>query len=228
MRFEKNRVMNKFLLILLVFAISSTVAFGQKKPKVEFDVSGYRFDEKIKGPKHKNSKVIEIMVGNNGNYFVATYAGPKRFLTLRIYNLYTWELVDEFQFKGRAELYNSYFDEIENVFYVNTDIYKNLYKKINLDLHEYEEIPCEQTPRGCEKLELESYVTEMYTVGENYYIKRDDERKNYIKIYKMKELFIDDMEYLAPTDDGSEDGEGTISFPDEEVTLPGNDTTPNK
>jgi hypothetical protein len=213
--------MKKTFVIILIFSFSSFFAQAQKKPQI--DVSGYRFESKLKGPKHKNSKALEIMVGNNGNYFVATYAGPKRLITLRVHNLYTWELVGEYQFKGRAELYNSYFDSYENTFYVNTDIYKNMYKKINLDTHVVEEISCKQAPRGCEKLELESYVTELFTVGDNYYIKRDDERKNYIKVYKKKELFIDEMDYLGGSEDG-EDGESTISFPDEISTdsLPSN------
>lgn len=216
--------MKKITLIILSLIISGTIVYAQKK--IEFDVAGYRFESKLKGPGHKNSKVIEIMVGNNGNYFVATYAGPKRLITLRIHNLYTWELVGEYQFKGRAELYNSYFDEIENVFYVNTDIYKNKYKKINLDTKKIEEVPCVQTPKGCQKLELEAYVTQMYTVGENYYITRDENRKNYIKVYKKKELFIDGMDYLE--EDEGEDGESTLSFPDDDENLPASDSLPNK
>jgi hypothetical protein len=186
--------MKNLILFALILAFNITMA--QKKSKIDIDISGYRFESKIKGPKHKNSKVIEIMVGNNGNYFVASYAGPKRLITVQIYNLYTWELVGSYQFKGRAELYNSYFDESENIFYINSDIFKNRYIKLKVDTKDYEEVECEQTPRGCEKLEAEVYKTELFTIGENYYIKRDDERKNYIKVYKKKELFIDDMDYL--------------------------------
>ena len=211
----------KYLIIITTLLIGIQ-AFAQKKQSMNFAIEGYRFDHKIKGPKHKNSKVLEIMVGNNGNYVVASYAGPKRDITVNVHNLYTWELVGSYQFKGRAELYNSYFDEIEPVFYVNSDIFRNLYKKINIKTHVIEEIGCVQTPRGCKKMEAEIYQTELYTIGENYYINRDDERKNYIKIYKKKELFIDDMDYLEG-DNGSEDGKGELIYPEDSV-LP-QDTT---
>lgn len=204
-------------IFLLVFVIISISAFSQKKPAINIAIDGYRFDHKIKGPKHKRSKALEIMVGNNGNYFVVSYAGPKSYITVNVHNLYTWELVGSYQFKGRAELYNSYFDNIENVFYVNNDIFKNMFKKINLDTHEVEDVSCTQAPRGCKKIEPEIYKTVLFTIGENYYIKRDDERKNYIKIYKKKELFIDDEDYLEENNDYTDSSEGSVVFPQDEI-----------
>ncbi|MCK4662394.1 MAG: hypothetical protein KAT68_05990 [Bacteroidales bacterium] len=197
----KKTVILLIIILFVYYANSQTVT-----------IAGYRFTKSIKGPKHKRSKVLELMQGNNGNYMVASYAGPKSLITVIVYNLYTWEKVGEYVFKGRAELYNSYFDDMGDYFYVNNDIFKNQYKKINIKTHKVENVDCSETPKGCNKIEPEIYKTEFYTVGENYYIKRVDDRKNYIKIYKKKGLFIesfDDEEFDYDYDDNVNDSIST-------------------
>ena len=181
-----------FFLIVLGFVFVSASAQRPGTP----DLSGYRFKKRIKGPSHKKSKVLEIMVGNNNNYFAVTYKAEKsKYVYIVVYSLYTWKQVGKYKVDdNRSELYNSYFDKKGENFYVNYDIYKNKYKKINLKSKKIENVECTQTPRGCLKLEPHQYKTEAYTVGENYYIFRDEKFKNYFKIYIKKELYVPDIE----------------------------------
>lgn len=160
------------------------------------DLSDYRFQKRIKGPSHKKSKVLEIMVGNNNNYFAVTFRAEKsKYVYIVVYSLYTWKKIGKYKIDdNRAELYNSYFDKEGKNFYVNYDIYKNKYKKINLKSGKIEDVECSQTPRGCLKLEAHQYKTEAYTVGDNYFIFRDNRFKNYLKIYVKKELYVPDIE----------------------------------
>lgn len=91
---------------------------------------------------------------------------------------------------NRCELYNSTFDESGEYFYVNYDIYRNKFKRINLSTGEVVKVECEDTPKGCKKIEPELYKVDAYTVGNNYYIYRDEKFQNYMKILVKKEMYI--------------------------------------
>ena len=45
-----------------------------------------------------------------------------------------------------------------------------MYKKVNLKTGEIVKVSCEETPKGCSKIEPQFYKLDAYTVGENYYI----------------------------------------------------------
>jgi hypothetical protein len=132
------------------------------------------------------------MIDEYGNYLVATFRGEKAsFVYLYVYNLYTWN--EKYKIKlddNRCELYNSTFDESGEFFYVNYDIYRNLFKKINLKTGKIEEVDCSQTPKGCSKIEPQHYKIDGYTIGDNYYIYRDEKFENYLRILVKKEMYI--------------------------------------
>ncbi|RLD63955.1 MAG: hypothetical protein DRJ01_02280 [Bacteroidetes bacterium] len=184
----------KKIFFLILFGVVLINASAQYKGTT--DLTGYRFQKRIKGPKHKKSKVLEIMVDDNNYYFAATFRAEKsKYVYIVVYTLYTWKPVGKYKIDdNRCELYNSYFDKEGKFFYVNYDIYKNRYKKINLKSGEVESVECTQTPKGCQKLEPHQYKVEAYTVGENYFIFRDSKFKNYLKIYVKKELYVPDIE----------------------------------
>jgi len=179
------------VLILITFALSG---WSQTQP-ISKPTKGYRFQYRIKGPSYKKSRVLELMVDEYGNYLVATFRGEKSsFVYLYVYNLYTWD--EKYKIKlddNRCELYNSTFDESGDYFYLNYDIYRNKFKKINLKTGEIEKVDCSQTPKGCKKIEPQIYKVEAYTIGNNYYIYRDDKFQNYIRILVKKEMYIPKM-----------------------------------
>ena len=182
--------MKKHFLSILVCLFFTYMADAQIQP---FEIpSGYRFQYRIKGPEYKHSEVLELMVDEYGNYLVATFRGEKAsFVYLYIYNLYSWE--EKYKIKlddNRSELYNSFFDESGDFFYVNVDVFRNKFKKIDLKTKEIVEVDCSETPKGCRKLEQQLYRVDAFTVGDNYFIFRDDEFLNYIKIYVKKEMYI--------------------------------------
>ncbi len=182
--------LKKFLLLstfsLLVFGLTA-----QEQP-IEIPTSGYRFQYRIKGLDHKKSKILEVMVDEYGNYLVTTFRGEKAsFVYVVVYNLYTWD--EKYRLKmddNRCELYNSFFDEEGEYLYVNVDVYRNKFKKVNLKTGEIEKVDCSETPKGCRKLEPQYYKLDAYTVGENYYVYRDEKFENYLKILVKKEMYI--------------------------------------
>jgi len=183
--------MKKLLLFLFILLLSGSFAFSQTQP-LNKPGSGYRFQNRIKGPSYKKSKVLELMVDEYGNYLVATFRGEKSsYVYLIVYNLYTWD--EKYKIKlddNRCELYNSVFDESGDYFYVNYDIYRNLFKEINLKTGEIRKVDCTETPKGCRKIEPQIYKVDAYTIGENYYIYRDEKFLNYIKVLVKKEMYI--------------------------------------
>ncbi|MCQ2376065.1 MAG: hypothetical protein MJ069_09250 [Salinivirgaceae bacterium] len=182
--------MKKYIAILLLIVGSAFAANAQTQP-IEMP-KGYRFQHRIKGPEYKHSEVLELMVDSYGNYLVATFRGEKSsFVYLIVYNLYTWD--EQYKIKlndNRCELYNSFFDENGEYLYVNYDIYRNKYKEINLKTKEIRELSCDQTPRGCIKIEPQLYRVDAYTIGDIYFICRDDNFLNYIKVFVKRELYI--------------------------------------
>ncbi|MDA3891924.1 MAG: hypothetical protein PF517_09715 [Salinivirgaceae bacterium] len=181
----------KKVITFLIFSIFATISWSQTQP-LEKPSKGYRFQNRIKGPNYKKSRVLEIMIDEYGNYLVATFRGEKAsFVYLYVYNLYTWN--EKYKIKlddNRCELYNSTFDESGEFFYVNYDIYRNLFKKINLKTGKIEEVDCSQTPKGCSKIEPQHYKIDGYTIGDNYYIYRDEKFENYLRILVKKEMYI--------------------------------------
>lgn len=183
--------MKKALSLFAVLLFISAYSFSQTQP-IEIPERGYRFQDRIKGPEYKKSRILELMVDEYGNYLVATYRGEKSsYVYLYIYNLYTWE--EKYMIKlddNRCELYNSTFDESGDFFYVNYDIYRNKFKEINLKTEEIREVNCTETPKGCRKMEPEIYKVDAYTIGDNYYIHRDPKFENYMRVLVKKEMYI--------------------------------------
>lgn len=197
---QSQEIMRKLIIFTLLVVLSGGFAYSQTQP-VAIPERGYRFQHRIKGPDHKKSRVLELMVDEYGNYLVATYRGERSsFIYLIIYNLYTWE--EKFKIKlddNRCELYNSTFDETGEFFYVNYDIYRNKFKEINLNTGEIRKVDCSETPKGCRVIEPEIYKVDAYTIGDNYYIYRDEKLRNYIRILVKKEMYIPNMEEDDPT-----------------------------
>jgi len=184
--------MKRIIYLLVLFIVSPGFLNAQKKAGSALELEGYKFDTRIKGPKHKNSKIIEVMIDENGYYLAATYKGPKSALTLIIYELYTWEIKGNYNFKSRAELYNSYFNEEGTYMYLNTDIYKNRYTGIDINTAEMKIYDCDETPKGCGFIEPKPYETSGYTAGENFLIFMDENRKNDLKVYRNKDMIMAD------------------------------------
>src|SRR6056297_2221055 len=177
------------LLFWAIFLLTGYMAYSQPLDELLKD---YRFEERIKGPIHKRSKLLEVKVDEHNNYLAMTFAATSyRYIHLYIYRLYTWKTVQELRIKAkRIELYNSTFDVDGKFFYANTDVYKNEYKKIDLKTGEISEVPCQEVPgNGCRPLEVRQYETTAYTVGENYVIFQDEKFENYVRIFVRKELY---------------------------------------
>ncbi|MCK9206663.1 MAG: hypothetical protein M0P66_06080 [Salinivirgaceae bacterium] len=183
--------MKSILLSLSIIFFTVGTLFSQNQP-IDKPAKGYRFQYRIKGPEFKKSEVLELMVDEYGNYLVATFRGEKSsYVYLIIYNLYSWD--EKYKIKlddNRCELYNSTFDESGDFFYVNYDIYRNMFKEINLKTGEIRKVDCSATPKGCRKIESQFYKLDAYTIGDNYYIYRDEKFENYIKILVKKEMYI--------------------------------------
>ncbi|HAM99277.1 MAG TPA: hypothetical protein DCQ26_11780 [Marinilabiliales bacterium] len=183
--------MKSILLSLSIVFFTIGTLFSQNQP-INKPTKGYRFQYRIKGPEFKKSEVLELMVDEYGNYLVATFRGEKSsYVYLIIYNLYSWD--EKYKIKlddNRCELYNSTFDESGDFFYVNYDIYRNMFKEINLKTGEIRKVDCSATPKGCRKIESQFYKLDAYTIGDNYYIYRDEKFENYIKILVKKEMYI--------------------------------------
>ena len=184
------------LLIFFFITLFSSGSFSQHKPGSRLSYEGYKFDTRIRGPRGKKVKVLEIMIDEHGYYFVAKYKTKGKDLLIIIYEMYTWNKVLEFKTRGLAELYNSYFSSDGSTFYVNTDIYKQKYLKVDVETGEQEQVECEETPKGCRYLERQRPITGLYTADENYMIFRDKKRKKNIKVYVNKEI-KKMMEYMS-------------------------------
>ncbi len=178
------------LAISLALLILGTGLYAQQKTEREEKIEGYRFEKRLKGPGHQRSAVLEIMVDEYDNYLAATFRAEKASFTyLAIYKLYSWEEVLTLRLEDkRLELYNSTFDPSGRYFYVNTDIYRNRFKQIDLQTKEVQEVSCRQTPKGCRKIEPLQYKTEAYTRENYYYIYRPDNYRNSILVLKSKAL----------------------------------------
>lgn len=182
--------MQKFLYTLLALLIFT--AFETKAQKTFQEVlEDYRFEQRIKGPTHKRSKLLEVKIDKHNNYVAMTFAASSySYIHLYIYRLYTWEAVQELRIKAkRIELYNSTFDKDGKYLYANTDVYKNEFQRVDLKTGEVELVPCHEVPNnGCRPLEVRQYETTKYTVGENYVIFQDDKFANYVRVFVRKEL----------------------------------------
>ncbi len=203
------------LIICAAFLFSGYSTYSQTLEELLKD---YRFEERIKGPMHKRSKLLEVKVDENNNYLAMTFAATSyRYIHLYIYRLYTWEPVQELRIKAkRIELYNSIFDVDGNYFYANTDVYKNEFIKIDLKSGEISNVACQEVPgNGCRPLEVRQYETTRFTVGENYVIFQDDKFDNYVRIFVRKELYKvqneeDDIPDFLIEDDKEEEEKPTI------------------
>ena len=187
------------LMPVLLFAISTTT-FGQAQSELEEKIEGYFYHKRLVGPRHSKSSVLEVMVDKHDTYLAVTYRAEKATNThLIIYRLYSWEEVLSITLGDkRVELYNSAFDSDGNFFYANVDIYRNKFKKIDLKTKAIEEVNCNATPGGCQKIEPMQYVTEAYTWNRNYYIYRPGRFPNSVLVMKDKTV-IDAEKMRNPT-----------------------------
>ncbi len=177
------------LLFWVIFLLSGYMAYSQPLDELLKD---YRFEERIKGPTHKRSKLLEVKVDEHNNYLAMTFSATSyRYIHLYIYRLYTWKPVQELRIQAkRIELYNSTFDADGKYFYANTDVYKNEFIKIDLKSGDITNVACQEVPgNGCRPLEVRQYETTKFTVGENYVIFQDDKLANYVRIFVRKELY---------------------------------------
>lgn len=211
----------KFLaLIIAVVCYIAPSAISQTKTEKEEKIAKYKFDKRLVGPKHQKSSVLEIMVDKYNNYMVATFRAEKLSHTyLRIYRLYSWEeLVSIRMNDRRIELYNSTFDPDGNYFFANTDIYRNRYKKIDINTKEVEEVDCSVVPNGCVKIEPRQYLTEAYTENNHYYIYSPERYPNSILILRSKDLISTDKaripSFLLDEDESSEQTEKELNMTD--------------
>lgn len=178
--------------IYTLFILMFFFAFETNAQKTLQEIlADYRFEQRIKGPTHKRSKLLEVKIDKHNNYVAMTFsASSYSYIHLYIYRLYTWEAVQELRVKAkRIELYNSTFDADGKFFYANTDVYKNEFHKVDLKTGEIELVPCQEVPdNGCRPLEVRQYETTKFTVGENYVVFQDDKFDNYVRIFVRKEL----------------------------------------
>lgn len=185
-----TRLLCATLVVLGLAAMAPTKAAAQSMTEKEEKTAGYRFEKRLPGPKHQKSSVLEIMIDENDNYLAATFRAEKASHTvLRVYRLYSWEEVFTIRLNDkRVELYNSCFDIDGDYFYVNTDIYRNKFKKIDMRTQMVEEVSCSATPKGCRQIEPMQYPTDGYTVNKNYYVYRPDKYQNSILVLRDKNI----------------------------------------
>lgn len=192
-----QKLIYTFLIIIVVSVFS---AKGQQT--LQEILQDYRFEQRIKGPTHKRSKLLEVKIDPNNNYVAMTFAASSySYIHLYVYRLYTWEAVQELRIKAkRIELYNSTFDADGKYLYANTDVYKNEFERIDLKTGEIEPVPCQEVPgNGCRPLEVRQYETTRFTVGENYVVFQDEKFANYVRIFVRKELHkIQNQEAAMP------------------------------
>lgn len=143
---------------------------------------GYRFLRRVRGIKLTDSKIVEIQLFEESNNLVATYRERKN-MFIAFTKLGSWDKVNEFRIDDNAYLSTSYFSEDGKSFYLNTDIYKLLYKKIDLEKGITDTLECAKTPRGCSSIEPKLPSTEVKSQNGYFVFVRDEAHPNDILVY---------------------------------------------
>lgn len=169
--------------LLFALFIICTQLFSQA-----FDESGYRFLKRIRGISLQDSKVQEILIDESANNVVICYRS-KKIVYISIYKLYSWDKLNDYRIDDRVELYNSYFDETGDFFFMNFDVYKKLYKKIDVHTGAVDTLKCHETPRGCYRINQAQYALETETKDKYYLLKRDKVHPNDVLIYIDAQYF---------------------------------------
>lgn len=143
---------------------------------------GFRFLRRVRGIKLTESKIVEIQLFEESNNLVATYRERKN-MFVAFTKLGSWDKVNEFRIDDNAYLSSSYFSEDGKSFYLNTDIYKLLYKKIDLEKGITDTLECAKTPRGCSSVEPKMPSTEVKSQNGYFVYVRDEAHPNDILVY---------------------------------------------
>lgn len=171
------------ILILTIFSLISPLVQAQA-----YDEPGFRFLKRIRGINLHDSKVQEILIDEKSNNVVISYRS-KKIVYLSIYKLYSWDKLNDYRIDDRVELYNSYFEETGDYFYMNFDVYKKLYKKIDVHTGAVDTLKCSETPRGCYKINQAQYPLQVSTKDRYYLLKRDKVHPNDVLIYVDQQYF---------------------------------------
>jgi len=167
----------KSLIIILFSVIASIHCSGQ-----EIDQPGYRFLKRIRGIKILESKIQEIMIDEANNRLAISYRS-KKLLYVSVYQLYSWDKINDYKLDSRVELFNSYFADGGKSFFANIDMFKLLYLKIDLLNGQFDSLECNMTPRGCNKVDQSVYKTRLNCAENTYLVLKDDEHENDLLVY---------------------------------------------
>lgn len=143
---------------------------------------GFRFLRRVRGIKLTESKIVEIQLFEESNNLVATYRERKN-MFIAFTKLGSWDKVNEFRIDDNAYLSSSYFSDDGKYFYLNTDIYKLIYKKIDLEKGITDTLECAKTPRGCSSVEPKLPSTEVKSQNGYFVYVRDEAHPNDILVY---------------------------------------------
>jgi outer membrane protein OmpA-like peptidoglycan-associated protein len=107
----------------------------------------------------------------------------KKLLYVSIFQLHSWDKINDYKFDERVELYNSYYTDNGTTLFANIDLYKLVYLKINLLNGEVDTLQCKETPRGCNRTDMAVYKTTVKTSDNLFMIMVDDQHSNDVLIY---------------------------------------------
>jgi len=167
----------KIFLITFLSLVTSFYCSAQ-----EIDQPGYRFLKRIRGIKILDSKIQEVMIDEGNNRLAISYRS-KKLLYVSVYQLYSWDKINDYKLDSRVELYNSYFADGGKSLFANIDVFKLLYLKIDLLNGQFDSLECNATPRGCNKVDQAVYKTRLNCSDNNYLVIKDDEHENDLLVY---------------------------------------------
>gem|GEM_PF-4406485 len=168
--------MNRLLILVLsFFVLGSSYSFAD-------GYDGFRFLKRIRGLKLADSKVVEIKLEETQNDLVICYR-ERKVMYVSFVKLGSWDKVNDFRIDENVALYASYFDESRTDYYLNIDIYKLIYKKINIETGLLDTLECSETPRGCASVESMMYETEIRSADGYFIYVRDKDHPNDVLVY---------------------------------------------
>lgn len=169
------RIVRKASFLVAVFIMMLEAVSAQNYP-------GYRFLRRVRGIKLTDSKIVEIQLYEESNNLVATYRERKN-IFIAFTKLGSWDKVNEFRIDENAYLYASYFDANGRSFYLNIDMYKLVYLKIDMEKGITDTLQCSQTPKGCSSIDQRIPNTEMKSKSGYFIYTRDESHPNDILVY---------------------------------------------
>jgi outer membrane protein OmpA-like peptidoglycan-associated protein len=165
--------------MLLLFACAFSTASAQS-------IDGYRFMKRIRGVKITDTKVSEIKIEEQHSSVVVGYR-DRRTMYVAIFRMGSWDKVGEYRIGEVGELHSSYFNETGTEYFVNIDPYKLIFKRINLETQETEDVQCNQTPKGCYTIERRMPSMRVFNSDRSFLFTRDEGHQNDILVY-MEEI----------------------------------------